>query len=58
MPARRRSVTRSRTASACIYWIDDNCGYALSGNVDRTQLLAIGRVVYGQLAALEAAPPK
>ena len=36
------------------YWIDDNCSYALSGNLDRTQLLAIGRVVYGQLAALEA----
>jgi anti-sigma factor RsiW len=38
------------------YWIEDNCGYALSGNLDRAQLLAIGRVVYGQLAALEAAP--
>ena len=37
------------------YWIDDNCGYALSGNIDRTQLLAVARVVYGQLAALEAA---
>jgi anti-sigma factor RsiW len=42
------------------YWIDDNCGYALSGNIDRTQLLAVARVVYGQLAAHEAspAPPK
>jgi anti-sigma factor RsiW len=40
------------------YWIEDNCGYALSGNLDRTQLLAIGRVVYGQLASLEAAAPK
>lgn len=40
------------------YWIEDNCGYALSGNLDRTQLLAIGRVVYGQLAALEAAAQK
>ena len=37
------------------YWIEDNCGYALSGNLDRAQVLAIGRVVYGQLAALEAA---
>ncbi len=36
------------------YWIEDNCSYALSGNLDRAQLLAIGRVVYGQLAALEA----
>jgi anti-sigma factor RsiW len=40
------------------YWIDDACGYALSGNLDRTQLLSIARVVYGQLAALEAAAPK
>ena len=36
------------------YWIDDNCSYAISGNVDRSQLLAIARVVYGQLAALDA----
>lgn len=36
------------------YWIDDACGYALSGRVDRGQLLSIARVVYGQLAALEA----
>ena len=40
------------------YWVEENCTYALSGNLDRTQLLAIGRVVYGQLAALDAAPPK
>jgi anti-sigma factor RsiW len=40
------------------YWIDDSCGYALSGRIDRGQLLAIARVVYGQLAVLEAAPPK
>jgi anti-sigma factor RsiW len=39
------------------YWIDDSCGYAISGRVDKTQLLAIARVVYGQLAAFEAAPP-
>lgn len=36
------------------YWVDDECGYALSGALDRTQLLALARVVYGQLAALEA----
>ncbi len=35
------------------YWIDDDCGYALSGKLDRTQLLTIARVVYGQLAAPE-----
>ncbi|MFO1311294.1 MAG: anti-sigma factor [Burkholderiales bacterium] len=40
------------------YWLEENCSYALSGNLDRAQLLAIGRVVYGQLAALEAAPAK
>jgi anti-sigma factor RsiW len=40
------------------YWVDDDCGYAISGNVDRGQLLKIAQVVYGQLAALEAAAPK
>ncbi|HVO88441.1 MAG TPA: anti-sigma factor [Casimicrobiaceae bacterium] len=35
------------------YWIDDACGYALSGNFDRAQLLSIARLVYGQLAAAE-----
>jgi len=40
------------------YWIDDACGYAISGNVDRAQLLKIAHVVYGQLAAAETAAPK
>jgi len=40
------------------YWIDHDCSYALSGRVDKTQLLAIARVVYGQLAAADAQPPK
>lgn len=31
------------------YWVDDQCAYALTGNVDRTQLLQIGRLVYAQL---------
>lgn len=36
------------------YWIDDDdCGYAISGNVDRAQLLRIAQVVYGQLAGAE-----
>ena len=39
------------------YWIEDNLTYALSGNLDRAQLLTIGRVVYGQLAAMEAVAP-
>jgi anti-sigma factor RsiW len=39
------------------YWIDENCGYAISGRIDKGQLLSIARVVYGQLAAFEAAPP-
>lgn len=38
------------------YWIDERCGYALSGQLDRAQLLAIARLVYGQLAAADAAP--
>jgi anti-sigma factor RsiW len=38
------------------YWIDDNCGYAISGRIDKAQLLAIARVVYGQLAAFDVAP--
>jgi anti-sigma factor RsiW len=33
------------------YWIDEVCAYALSGQVERAQMLAIGRFVYGQLAA-------
>jgi len=40
------------------YWIDDAWGYALSGSVDRAQLLNIAHVVYGQLAAADAAVPK
>jgi anti-sigma factor RsiW len=40
------------------YWIDDACGYAVSGGIDRGQLLSIARMVYGQLAAFEAAPPQ
>lgn len=40
------------------YWIDDACGYALSGRIDKAQLLAIARVVYGELAVAEAAPPR
>jgi anti-sigma factor RsiW len=40
------------------YWIEDNCSYALSGSLDRAQLLAVGRIVYGQLAAAETAGNK
>lgn len=39
------------------YWVDADCAYALSGRLDRGQLLAVARVVYGQLAAAEAHPP-
>jgi len=43
------------------YWIDDECAYALSGPLDRAQLLAVARVVYGQLATpskpMPATPP-
>jgi len=37
------------------YWIDDVCAYALSGQIDRAQMLQIGRLVYAQIAAAEAA---
>ncbi len=40
------------------YWIDDDSGYALSGNLDRGQLLSVARVVYGQLATHGGAPTK
>ena len=33
------------------YWIDQNCAYALSGNVDRERLLAVAHVVSDKLAA-------
>ena len=36
------------------YWVDDRCAYALAGNLDRAQLLAIGRLVYQQLATADA----
>lgn len=37
------------------YWIDDACAYALSGSLDRRQLLAVARVAYGQIVAPDAA---
>lgn len=37
------------------YWVDDQCAYALSGNLDRAQLLQIGRIVYAQVAGQEPA---
>lgn len=40
------------------YWIDDACGYAISGKIDRAQLLKVAHVVYGQLAAAETGLPK
>jgi anti-sigma factor RsiW len=39
------------------YWIDDACGYALSGSFDRAQLLAVARLVYGQIAAADVTTP-
>ena len=57
-PARGETAFRyaHENGVGVFYWIDDACGYALSGNVDRGQLLKIAHVVYGQLAAAEAAP--
>jgi anti-sigma factor RsiW len=40
------------------YWIDDRCAYALSGQLDKGQLLAIGRLVYAQLANTPEPEPK
>src|SRR6266699_1171373 len=40
------------------YWIDDACGYALSGKLERVQLLFVARLVYGQLAPPDLAAPK
>jgi anti-sigma factor RsiW len=39
------------------YWIDDNCAYAISGNIDRTQLLAVAKIAYGQVGTPEPPPP-
>jgi anti-sigma factor RsiW len=36
------------------YWVDDQCAYALSGSLDRAQLLQIGRLAYAQLSTPEA----
>jgi len=39
------------------YWIDESCGYALSGKLDKGQLLSLAHVVYGQLAAEAGSKP-
>jgi anti-sigma factor RsiW len=31
------------------YWVDDQCGYALSGEIDKTTLSRVADVVYKQL---------
>lgn len=36
------------------YWIDEACAYAISGTIDRRDLLAVARIVYGQLAVSTA----
>jgi len=38
------------------HWYDDDCTYALSGPLERSQLLGVARVVYGQLAAAPRSP--
>ncbi len=35
------------------YWIDDNCAYAISGTVDRRDLLAVAQMVYAQIAVAD-----
>lgn len=50
----------SENGVGVFYWIDDDCAYALSGPLDRSRLLAVARLVYGQLVtpvpAVPAAP--
>ncbi|HYQ98846.1 MAG TPA: anti-sigma factor [Casimicrobiaceae bacterium] len=72
LQVRRQSVGGRKTADSgetafryavengvgVFYWVDDDCGYAISGGLDRAQLLTVAQVVYGQLAALEAVDPK
>ena len=36
------------------YWVDTNCAYAVSGDVDRTKLLEAARLVHAQLVAAYA----
>jgi anti-sigma factor RsiW len=36
------------------YWVDENCAYALSGDVDRARLLAAANIVHAQLVAAYA----
>ena len=40
------------------FWIDDACGYAISGDLDRARLLKVAQIVNTQLTALEAATGK
>ena len=36
------------------YWVDANCAYALSGDIDRARLLAVANIVHAQLVAAYA----
>jgi anti-sigma factor RsiW len=66
LQVRKQAVDHGETAfryaleggTGVYYWIDENCSYALSGGLDRAQLLTVGRVVYGQLAAADGPAPK
>jgi anti-sigma factor RsiW len=56
MPTRGETAFRYAVENGVgvFYWVDDDrCGYAISGNLDRTQLLAIARLAYGQLSAAD-----
>jgi anti-sigma factor RsiW len=37
------------------YWVDDDCVYAISGEIDKPRLLAVARAVYGQIGHGSAA---
>jgi len=40
---------RQQDKVSTFYWVDNGTGYALSGDVDRSTLLDIAKVVYAQL---------
>lgn len=52
-PAKADAPTAFRFAQedkvSVFYWIDRDCGYALSGELDRTRLARVANVVYRQL---------
>lgn len=42
---------------AVFYWVDGRCGYAISGELDRTALGSIAQLAYRELERVSALPP-